>query len=337
MDPIAVSPGGVALPAPVTELNDGVHERNHPIMESSMLFACQRGHRSLVHLIRGAIGLAAVLAMISSAQAQHANVLGLPAQVVKGAGKLMICGGGPMPDGVYNEFVKLAQGDKAKIVVIPTAKPFANRQEMERRFTDWRQRPMSSFDFLDTESRDEANNDEFVKPLDGATGVWIAGGSQGRLADVYVGTKVEQAVTRVLERGGVVAGTSAGAAVMSRIMIRYGSPKAVVGAGFNLLAHAVVDQHFLRRNRQERLLGVLAEHPEMVGLGIDESTALVVEGDHLRVLGDSQVIVCTVPSGQQTGCIETLGPGEEVDLVARAAPSATAPQAPIFEHRMAKR
>ena len=102
----------------------------------------------------------------------------------------------------------------------------------------------------------------------------------------------KQALRGVLERGGIIGGTSAGAAIMSRLMIRYGSPKAVVDAGFNLLNLAVVDQHFLRRNRQERLLGVLNEHPEMIGLGIDEGTALVVEGDHLRVMGQSEVVVC---------------------------------------------
>ncbi len=106
---------------------------------------------------------------------------------------------------------------------------------------------------------------------------------------------------------------------MSRMMIRNGSPKAVVGAGFNLLAKAVVDQHFIRRHRQERLLGVLAEHPEMVGLGIDEGAALVVQGDHLRVLGDSQVIVYKEVRGSTTPWTETLQPGEEFDLVARPA------------------
>ena len=143
----------------------------------------------------------------------------------------------------------------------------------------------------------------------------ISGGEQGRLADIYVGTKVEQALTGVLERGGVVGGTSAGAAVMSRMMIRYGSPKAVVGAGFNLLARAVVDQHFLRRNRQERLLGVLAEHPDWSDWGSTRGPALVVEGDHLRVLGESEVVVCKQISGSPTPWVETVKAGEEVDLM----------------------
>ncbi len=262
-----------------------------------------------------------VLASASTSYAQTASVLGLPSQVVKGAGKLMICGGGPMSDGFRQEFIRLADGPKAKIVIIPTGMQFPNRQEMENRFNSWREFPMESLAFIDTQSRDEANQEEFVKPLECATGVWISGGEQGRLSDVYVGTKVEQALTHVLERGGVVGGTSAGAAVMSKMMIRYGSPKAVVGAGFNLLARAVVDQHFIRRHREERLLGVLSEHPDLLGLGIDEGAALVVQGDHLRVLGESQVVIYKEVSGSTTPWTETLKAGEEVDLVSRAVPN----------------
>ncbi len=274
------------------------------------------------------IGLGILLAPASTSRGQTANLLGLPAQVVKGAGKLMICGGGPTPDGLRQEFIRLADGAKAKIVIIPTGMPFSNRQEMEDRFSSWREFPIESLSFIDTESRDEANQEEFVKPLESATGVWISGGEQGRLSDIYADTKVEQAVTRVLERGGVVGGTSAGAAVMSRMMIRTGAPKAVLGAGFNLLARAVVDQHFLSRHRQERLLGVLAEHPDMLGLGVDEGAALVVQGDHLRVLGESQVVVCKRINGSATPWVETLKPGEEVDLVAPV-PAVSETAAPV--------
>jgi cyanophycinase len=253
-------------------------------------------------------------------------MLGLPDQAVKHAGKLMICGGGQMPPGIYNEFVRLAAGEKARIVVIPTAKAWSSREDMEGRFAHWREMSVSSVEFLDAQSRDEANEDAFVKPLSEATGVWIAGGSQGRLADMYRGTKVEQALLGVLERGGIIGGTSAGAAIMSKMMIRYGSPKAVLDAGFNLLNQAVVDQHFLRRNRQERLMGVLNEHPEMIGLGVDEGTALVVEGDHLRVMGQSEVVVCK-STGPQNPWVQTLKAGEEVDLAPAKAPD------PLVLHR----
>ncbi|HTU27427.1 MAG TPA: cyanophycinase, partial [Pirellulales bacterium] len=236
--------------------------------------------------------------------------------------------------GVYSEFVRLAAGPKAKIVVIPTAKEWPNREAMEGRFAAWREMSVSKLDFLDTGSREEANAEDFAKPLEDATGVWISGGSQGRLADIYGGTKVEEALKGVLERGGIIGGTSAGAAIMSRLMIRYGSPKAVVDAGFSFLSQAVVDQHFLRRHRQERLLGVLNEHPEMIGLGIDEGTALVVEGDHLRVMGQSEVVVCKQAAGEESPWVQTLKPGEEVDLVCPRAPADTPKLGGlVLEHR----
>lgn len=283
----------------------------------------------------GKPGLAALLLGIglclgAAATADEPNVLGLPEQAVKNAGKLMICGGGQMPQDIYNEFVRLAAGKKARIVVIPTAKVWPSRADMEGRFAHWRLMSVSSVDFLDTESREQANQDSFVEPLREATGVWIAGGSQGRLADIYRGTKVEAALLGVLERGGIIGGTSAGAAVMSRMMIRYGSPKAVVDAGFNFLSQAVVDQHFLQRNRQERLLGVLSEHPEMIGLGVDEGTALVVEGAHLRVMGQSDVVVCKA-TGPQTPWVHTIKPGEEFDLLS---PTQQAPEALVLQRHV---
>ncbi|HEY1784662.1 MAG TPA: hypothetical protein VGG30_03905, partial [Pirellulales bacterium] len=145
-----------------------------------------------------ALGGAIWLSTAGRLRADDASVLGLPAGAVKNAGKLMICGGGQMPADVYSEFVRLAAGQKARIVVIPTAKAWPNREAMEGRFAVWREMPVSSIDFLDTESRDEANQDDFTRPLEDATGVWIAGGSQGRLADIYGGTKVEQALRGVL-------------------------------------------------------------------------------------------------------------------------------------------
>ena len=291
-------------------------------MDAATSYDGPRARRSTFRpILLAVMGWSGIFASLAAAQIPKTNMLGLPARMLKGTGKLMICGGGPMSDGFRHEFIRLADGAKAKIVIIPTAMPFPNRHAMEERFSSWKEMPIESLSFLDTESRDEANQEDFVKPLEGATGVWISGGEQGRLADVYVGTKVEEALLKVLERGGVVGGTSAGAAIMSKMMIRYGSPKAVVGAGFNLLAHAVVDQHFLQRHRQERLLGVLADHPEMVGLGIDEGAALVVQGDHLRVLGDSQVIICKNNTGANAPWMEALKPGDEVDLIAPAAPA----------------
>jgi cyanophycinase len=108
----------------------------------------------------------------------------------------------------------------------------------------------------------------------------------------------------VLERGGVVGGTSAGAAAMSQVMIRFGrTATPSIGAGFGLLAGAVVDQHFSQRKRETRLLGVLKQHADLIGLGVDERTALIVSGNKLRVVGDNVVSL-------------RLNPGEQAELVA---------------------
>ena len=232
----------------------------------------------------------------------------------------MICGGGQMPADVYNEFVRLAAGKKARIVVIPTAKAWPSREDMEGRFAHWRTMRVSSRRL--SRHRIARRSQSGRSPSR-----WTKRPASGLPADRKAGWPTSIAAPRssrpcvgVLERGGIIGGTSAGAAIMSRMMIRYGSPKAVVDAGFNLLNLAVVDQHFLRRNRQERLLGVLNEHPEMIGLGVDEGTALVVEGDHLRVMGQSEVVVCK-SAGAQAPWVQTLKAGEEVDLVSPPTPA----------------
>lgn len=143
-----------------------------PTLDAATRFVGLAGRRLM---LRPTLLVLIALALASVSQAQTASMLGLSAQVVKGAGKLMICGGGPVPDDFRSEFIRLADGKKAKIVIIPTGMPFPNRQEMEDRFSSWREFPLESLAFIDTESRDEANQDQFVKPLDCATGVWISG------------------------------------------------------------------------------------------------------------------------------------------------------------------
>ena len=122
-------------------------------------------------------------------------------------------------------------------------------------------------------------------------------------------------IHNVMRRGGVVGGISAGAAVMSSVMIRKGHQSPEMGRGFGLLPGTVIDQHFLARNRQERLLGALAHHPGHVGLGIDEGAAVLVRGGRLSVLGDSEVMACISPSPGRPPRVATLRPGEQADLL----------------------
>jgi cyanophycinase len=254
------------------------------------------------------------------AAAANDNPLGLPEKAISGGGSLVICGGGRLPEEVYDEFVKLAGGPKARLVVIPSAYPFASTAAMKARYSGWRAYRTLSLDYLDAQSRAEADTERFVAPLRRATGIWLAGGSQVRLARLYAGTKAEDAMRTVLERGGTIGGTSAGAAVMSERMIWgvRGSRQVIVDRGFSLLTSAIVDQHFTQRNRHTRLLNVLADNPGAIGLGVDEGTALVVQGNRLRVIGRSNV-TCCLSRGAEPTVVHRLPPKTRTELIAHMA------------------
>src|SRR5262249_13414274 len=142
-------------------------------------------------------------------------------------------------------------------------------------FEFWKSQDVASVVLLHAHSREEADRPDFVKPLALATGVWLSGGDQSRLAAVYHGTAVEKELVRLLGRGGVIGGPAAGASILGALMITGGNPAARVGEAFGLLPGVVIDQHFSQRNRLGRLLRVLADNPRYVGLGIDEQTAVV--------------------------------------------------------------
>ena len=229
-------------------------------------------------------------------------------------GTLVICGGGEISDEVLDEFVAAAGGEKAHIVVITTATDVPDSEEIEEEMDYWRAQNLSRLTVLHTRSRETANVPAFATPLADATGIWFCGGNQSWLADTFLGTISEQMIHGVMQRGGVVGGISAGAAVMSSVMIRNGSTSPEIGRGFGLLPGTVIDQHFLARNRQERLLGALAAHPGMVGLGIDERAAVVVRGTRIKVVGDSDVVACIPPSPGRPAKVATLRPGEHANL-----------------------
>jgi cyanophycinase len=234
-------------------------------------------------------------------------------------GSLVIVGGGGLPDSIIARFRELAGGEAAKLVVVPTASIYAEGDaadptEAKER---WAGRGFKEVTILHTRDRLVADSPGFVEPLKGATAVWFDGGDQSRLADAYLGTAVEREVYEVLKRGGVVAGSSAGAAIQSRVMISGGSGGvATLGVGFDLIPGAVVDQHFLKRNRKPRLLGVLEHYNGHVGFGIDERTALVVTGRRLEVAGDSTVTVLLAEAGGRPAFEQELKPGDRADLVA---------------------
>jgi cyanophycinase len=258
-----------------------------------------------------------LLGLLPSAVLAQPKIYKSPARPVEKevAGSLVIVGGGFLPDTIRERFLELAGGKKGRLVVIPTASRWVSQTRVSRSFKYWKAQGLASVSLLHTLDPKEADDPSFVRPLKEATAAWLGGGDQSRLAKAYHGTAVEKELQRLLARGGVIGGTSAGAAVMSAIMITGGNPQARVGQGFDLLPNLVIDQHFQNRKRLKRLLGVLADHPRCLGLGIDEKTAVVLQGHTLTVLGKANVSVCLPPTEGYEDNVKLLKSGEVCDLL----------------------
>jgi cyanophycinase len=199
---------------------------------------------------------------------------------------------------VLKRFIKLAGGRSSHLVIIPTASSFA--LEVSEAYTDVFTRLRGGeVSVVHPTTRREAGNPEMVAALDAATGIFITGGSQVKLAQNIVGTAVGDAVVRAYERGAVIAGTSAGASIMSRYMISLGeeglTPRqraSQISAGLGLLDDVIIDQHFDQRGRYGRLLSMVAASPNLLGMGIDENTAAEIRDARvMSVIGAGAIFV----------------------------------------------
>ncbi len=230
-------------------------------------------------------------------------------------GSLIIAGGGELPPMIRQRFVELAGGpEAARIVVIP-AFEFTDSQAHQL-MEPWKSRNVRSIRILHTTSRQQADEESFAESLDDATGVWLSGGNQAWLSKQYVGTLVEAKLNNVVKRGGVIGGSSAGAAAMTKIMIEQGQEEAVEGIGFDLFPNAVVDQHFLKRSRLNRLMKLMESHPELMAFGIDEGTALVVQPSrgNLGVVGNAYVVAYVPRTDLGTSRFEVLKEADQIDI-----------------------
>jgi cyanophycinase len=238
----------------------------------------------------------------------------VPTSDIVPPGGTLIIGGGNIPEDVCKQFVQLAGGSQARLVVIPSYKP--TDDELKHLKESWQNYHVASLFILNADTRDECDNPQFAKPISEATGVWITGGLQTYVSERYVDTEVERQLKALLDRNGVIGGSSAGAAIMTRVMIGSGRDEATEEKGFDLLSNVVVDQHFLRRNRIQRLLGVLNTHPGLIGLGIDERTAVMIQqkGRVWNALGESYVMICLPQENKDFPRIEILKPGDHTDI-----------------------
>ena len=260
-----------------------------------------------------------VAALVASAAPAWAQQVG-PAR-----GALVLVGGNLQDPAIVERFLELAGGLDAPVVLIPTAGGAESYDETWRGVDAFRATGATRLTILHTTDRDTANTDAFVEPLRHARGVWFGGGRQWRLADAYLDTKVHEALREVLDRGGVIGGSSAGATILGSYLVRGDTRTNTImmgdhQEGFGLLRNVGVDQHLLRRNRQFDLVEVIRAHTDLLGIGIDEDTAIVVQGDRFEVIGRSYVAIYDhdrlLDSG---GLFYLLSPGDAYDLATREA------------------
>ena len=259
------------------------------------------------------------------------------AEVGPANGTLVIVGGGAGTD-LLKAFVEIAGGPQAPLVVIPTANGSSIHDQFHRAARFFREEAgVTDVVVIHTNDRAEANSREFVEPIRQARAVWFPGGRQWRLADSYLGTRTQRELEALLARGGVIGGTSAGATIQGSYLARGDTAANTImmgdhEAGFGFLKNTAIDQHLLQRNRQFDLIEIVEARPELLGIGIDENTGIVVRGDQFRVIGESYVAIYDHNRMLANhGRFYLLAPGDTFDLAQRLA-SRSAPSTEPFAH-----
>jgi cyanophycinase len=240
----------------------------------------------------------------------------LPRSAGPALGTLLIIGGGERGTAIEDAAVRLG-GTSSRWVYIPTAASDANVAKAEP--PAFIRRSGGTVTVLHTRDRTVADTEAFTAPLRTATAVFIAGGRQWRLIDAYAGTRTETELRSVLDREGLISGSSAGATIQGSYLVR-GSRQSnrIVMApgyerGFGYLSNVAIDQHVTQRGRDHDLSIVVAAHPGLLGIGIDESTAVIVQGNTMTVIGKG--VVRITDGAEHAGePFSTLKPGARFDL-----------------------
>lgn len=248
------------------------------------------------------------------------------------AGMLIVDGGGAS-EPIVQRFVQLAGGRTAKIVVVvtgPSALRFSEQNiilnpDWSRDSTQWRRYEehlkrwfgVDSVRLIHTRDRNQADTDAFVAPLKAATGVYLIPGNAGRYADAYLGTRTQTELRAVLDRGGVVFGSSAGAIIQGSFVVRGRPDKPLLMApgrttGFGLLTNVAINPHLTSAMRDAELINVVDAHPEILGIGIDDDAAILVRGNVFEVIGTGRVAI--YDNVRRRGWYYYLDPGDRFDL-----------------------
>jgi cyanophycinase len=279
----------------------------------------------------GTLGAALTLALpIGTAAGQAATEYGPP------RGHLVIAGGGSMDGtGVIERFIELGGGkDTGRFVIVPTAGGNRDSSGAVRPYNaeavlrSWIARGVKNVTMLHTHDAAVAGTEAFVQDLRQATGVWFNGGRQWNIVDSYAGTPTYDEFHKVLARGGVIGGSSAGATIQGSYLVRGDTrgPQIVMTEetnhqkGFEFLRRSAIDQHINTRSRWDDIIPVIREHPGLLGIGISEGTAIVVTADRFEVIGKWMVTVHDNTRAHQPWekPYFVLAPGDRYDMKSRS-------------------
>ena len=221
-------------------------------------------------------------------------------------GTLLIVGGGALEGtGIPEKFIQLAGGKDKKFVIVPTAggnrdaNGSIHNYKEEEVIKPWKALGLTNVHMLHTHDPKIADSPEFASVLRNANAVWFNGGRQWNLVDSYANSLTEREFFEVLDRGGVIGGSSAGATIQGQFLVRGAveGPDLVIApepehrAGFAFLKKSAIDQHINTRNRWDDIVPLIKQFPELLGIGLSEKTAIVVNGDRFEVIGAWKVAV----------------------------------------------
>lgn len=220
-------------------------------------------------------------------------------------GALVIVGGNMKNEAIASRFIELAGGPDARLVVVPTAGGNKRADGTLRVYNEadvvapWKKRGVKNVTMLHTHDPKVADTEAFVEGLRQATAVWFDGGRQWNIVDSYANTLTFREFHKVLERGGVIGGSSAGATIQGAYLVRgaVSGPDVVMApepehqSGFAFLRRSAIDQHINARGRWDDIIPVIRKFPDLLGIGLSEDTAIIVTGDTFEVIGAWKVAV----------------------------------------------
>lgn len=236
---------------------------------------------------------------------------GLSEEVRGWRGVVAAVGGGETPAEIAG-LIRRAAGDEGMVLIVSGASE--DRAAAVESAERWLREGGVSRVVSDVSLESTSGREGVVRQVASSAAVWICGGQQRRLAESWRDSGMEAELRALLARGGFVGGTSAGAAILSRVMIQSGREEPEIGEGWDVVSGVIIDQHFSERDRSARLQEAVRRNEGLVGLGIDENTAAIIEGRRLAVVGTGSVTAVTCECGYREDRIQRMPAGAAADL-----------------------